>query len=103
MSIILKSPNDILLQIAVNFKKLRLNQKLTQEGLAKRSGVSWGSVKRFESSGQISLQSLLKIALVLDTLSEFEALGKLKENDFNALSLDEILEQKKKPKKGFLK
>jgi transcriptional regulator with XRE-family HTH domain len=44
----------------------RLDKNPTQEGLAKRSGVSLGSLKRFESSGHISLESLLKLALVLE-------------------------------------
>jgi transcriptional regulator with XRE-family HTH domain len=103
LSIILKTPHEILLQISANFKELRLEQKLTQEGLANRSGVSWGSVKRFESSGQISLQSLLKISLVLGALDQFEELGKQPETHQNSLSLDEILKQKKIPKKGSLK
>ncbi len=34
------------------------------------SGVSYGSVKRFESTGQISLLSLTKIAMALDIADE---------------------------------
>lgn len=43
----------------------RKTLKLSQEELAKRSGVSFCSVKRFENTGEISLTSLLKIAVVL--------------------------------------
>ena len=41
-----------------------------QEKLASMSGVSYGSVKRFESTGQISLLSLTKIAMALDIADE---------------------------------
>ena len=34
------------------------------------SGVSYGSIKRFESTGQISLLSLTKIASALDMADE---------------------------------
>ena len=34
--------------------------------LASISGVSYGSIKRFEATGQISLISLTKIAMALD-------------------------------------
>jgi len=44
----------------------------TQKELSSRSGVSLGSLKRFESYGQISLESLLKLALVLECLEDFE-------------------------------
>jgi len=38
------------------------------------SGVSYGSMKRFESSGEISLVSLLKVAIVLVCTDAFEQL-----------------------------
>ena len=53
------------------FKLRRKELKLTQKKLSTRSGVSYGSIRRFESSGDISLSSLLKIANAMDTLNEF--------------------------------
>ena len=38
--------------------------------LADLSGVSYGSIKRFETSGQISLLALTKIAMALDMADE---------------------------------
>ena len=103
MSVNLNTPHETLMQVAANFKELRLEQNLTQEGLAIRSGVSWGSIKRFESTGQISLQSLLKISLVLGALDQFEELGKQSASHQNLFTLDEILKKKKRRKKGSLK
>lgn len=62
--------NDIAQKIA----RLRKRKKITQKQLATRSGVSLGSLKRFEQSGEISLQSLTKIAIALDVENELEDL-----------------------------
>jgi hypothetical protein len=51
---------------------LRKQIGLTQAELAKRSGVSFGSIKRFELTGQISLESLLKSAQIFNRMSDFD-------------------------------
>ncbi len=53
---------------------LRKERNWTQQDLANKSGVSYGSVKRFERLGKISFESLLKIVEVLNRLDEFETL-----------------------------
>lgn len=75
----LKSPTDINMEIACRMRKKRKAQKLTQKTLAQRSGVSLGSVKRFEQLGEISLSSLVKIAFALDSEEDFDALFSRKE------------------------
>jgi transcriptional regulator with XRE-family HTH domain len=67
-----KVPSDILILTAQNVAALRKEQGWTQQDLAKKSDVSYGSIKRFERSGQISFESLLKIVESLKRLSEFE-------------------------------
>ena len=52
--------------LAKRIRNIRRRRKISQEELSRRSGVSYGSIKRFETSGQISLLSLTKIALALD-------------------------------------
>ena len=47
--------------------------------MAERSGVSFGSLKRFESTGKISLEFLLKLMHLLDRLNEFDQLLIIKE------------------------
>lgn len=85
----LKLPHEILGEIAAKAKGLRKSKKISQEELANQSGVSFGSVKRFERIGKISLESLLKIALVLDNLEPFEQLFLPTKN--LPRSLDEII------------
>ena len=70
----MKMPKELSRIIAANVRKRRKERKLSMQDLAEKSGVSYGSVKRFESSGEISLLSLLKIATVLDCADGFEAL-----------------------------
>jgi len=60
-----KTPKEIDNLIAQNIRSIRKRQKLSQEKLSEKSGVSLGSVKRFERSGEISLSSLTKIAIAL--------------------------------------
>lgn len=67
-----KVPSDILVLIAQNVVALRKEKGWTQQKLSEKSDVSYGSIKRFETSGQISLESLLKIVESLRRLSDFE-------------------------------
>nr|WP_037084559.1 helix-turn-helix transcriptional regulator [Rhizobium sp. CF122] len=55
-------------------KRRRIEQGLTQRELATRSDVSYGSLRLFEESGKISLESLVKIAFILEAEVEFEHL-----------------------------
>jgi len=67
-----KLPSDILRATAQKLVALRKEQGLTQQDLAEKSDVSYGSIKRFERSGKIAFESLLKIAEALGRLSEFD-------------------------------
>ena len=57
-------------------KAARKAKKFTQKQLSERTGVSYGSIRRFEQTGEISLLSLVKIANALDCLEDFNALFK---------------------------
>ena len=91
MSVLLKSMPEIAEKIAKRSQNKRLSLNLSQKTLAERSGVSYGTLKKFERSGKISLDSLLNIALVLDELENFEKLFAPKEL---SRSIDEILVDK---------
>ena len=67
-----KKPFDILKELAEKHRVLRKQAGLTQSELANRSGVSLGSLKRFELTGQIALESLLKLAHILHRIGDFE-------------------------------
>ena len=69
-----KTPNEIAKSLADKIKEHRKNLKISQEVLAQKCGVSLGSIKRFETKYEISLQSFIKIAIALDLDNDFENL-----------------------------
>ena len=75
-----KKPADWMLEMAKRHKMLRKQAGFTQSELARRSGVSLGSLKRFETSGQISMQSLFLLIDVLGRLEDFDTILKPIEN-----------------------
>ena len=70
----LKSPNDVNMEIAKRVRARRKEQNITQKQLSVYSDVSFGSIKRFERIGEISLSSLIKIAFALGLENDFELL-----------------------------
>jgi len=79
-----KNPADVMEEVALRHKKLRKQQNLSRQELAERSGVSAASIKRFETTGQISFESLLKLAHFFTRLEDFDTVFK------PAASLDDI-------------
>lgn len=65
---------EINMDLAGRMVKLRKRKKLTQKELSVKAGVSLGSLKRFEQSGEISLQSFTKLAIALEVEGELEGL-----------------------------
>lgn len=90
MSSIFMTPYDISLRIASNSKAKRLVLNLSQKTLAERAGVSLSVIKKFERTGKISLESLLKLALVLGCLGDFTDLFS-KIGSEKLMTLDEVL------------
>lgn len=74
------TPYEVGLNIAQRHRVLRKKLKISQKEMAERSGVSLGSLKRFERSGKISLESLLKLMHLLGRLNDFDHVLKEKEN-----------------------
>ena len=60
--------------LALRVRNIRKRRSISQEKLASISGVSYGSIKRFEATVQISLISLTKIAMALDMADELRNL-----------------------------
>ncbi len=64
-------------QLVEREKLRRKKMHLSQRDLANKSGVSYASIRRFESIGEISFNSLLKIANALDCLEDFNSIFKM--------------------------
>lgn len=82
-----KSPNDIAKQLVEKIKQQRKMLKISQVQLATKSGVSLGSIKRFELKYEISLNSLIKILIALNLEKDFENL--FTQKTYN--SIDEVI------------
>jgi len=88
------TPNDILSKLPKLLRQRRVNEGLTQNQLAEKSNVSLSVVCKFEQTGQISLESFIKLAFVLD-LTEAILQG-IEQKIQSSRSIDEILKSKAK-------
>ena len=91
ISINMITPQEMQKKIALAARTKRLELNLSQQTLSLRSGVSYGVLKKFERTGQVSLESLLKLALVLGAMDDFNAVF-APDAPENALSLDALIE-----------
>ena len=69
-----ETPEEINMIVANNVKNIRKRRGISQQKLSELTGVSYGSIKRFEITGNISLLSLTKIAVELDATDEIKSL-----------------------------
>ena len=67
-------PGEMASLLGSRTKLLRLQQGWKRTTLAERAGVTDASLKRFENTGQASLDLVLKVAMTLARLEEFDAL-----------------------------
>jgi len=74
MNTITQTPNNIAKILSDNVRACRKKRNLSMARLSELSGVSFGSIRRFEKTGEISLKSLIKLAIVLDCADEFTKL-----------------------------
>lgn len=82
-----KTWSEINTDIANRIIRFRKQKNFSQKELAAKSGVSLGSIKRFEQTGEISLQSLTKLAIALGIEDELDKLF----SDVPFSSIEEVL------------
>ena len=70
----LDNPDDIMMQVAENFRKRRVEKNITRQRIAELSGVPLSTVARFEQKGLIAFESLMKLAMALGYSSEIKNL-----------------------------
>ena len=74
MTFVWEPPEEINQKLAQRLKLLRKRRGISQLQLSDKSNVSYGSIKRFETTGQISLISLTKLCVALDCVDEIRQL-----------------------------
>jgi len=69
-----QTAEELDIEIAGKIQKIRKRKKISQSKLSKMCNVSYGSIKRFETTGNISLISLTKICIALDCADQLRNL-----------------------------
>lgn len=93
--IVVMTPTKAKIALAENMRERRLALNLTQAGLSERSGVALGTLRKFEQSGAISIDNLLKLMLVVGGLREIVEASAPVQKRF--LSIDDVLSGKTRP------
>lgn len=88
----LYTPAEIARELGKNAQSLRLSKNLSRKTLATLSGVSESSIKRFEYTGSITLESMILLATALDGLAPVMSLFKPAHPE----SIDELKNLKRK-------
>lgn len=70
----LQGPRDLARMLAGRIRALRLDRGWTQQETAERAGLAPATYRHFERTGQISLERLLKLAVVLDARGGLDGL-----------------------------
>ena len=86
-----ETSDEITMTVADNTRKLRKRFKISRQKLSELSGVSYGSIKRFEETGNISLLSLTKIAMALDVTEDIKNIF----SDVPYKSIQEVINEQK--------
>jgi HTH-type transcriptional regulator / antitoxin HipB len=89
----LKSPPEIGRLLAGRVRAMRLQRGWTQQELAERAGLTPATYRRFERTGRIALERLLRVAVVLDARGGFDQLFAMPA----AQSLAELAERTQSP------
>lgn len=69
-----KLPSEISAEVASRVRLRRKELKLTQVQMASKAGMSLASYKRFEQTGSIAFDSLVRIGLAQGRESDFDEL-----------------------------
>lgn len=86
------APGDVARTVAARARARRVALGLTQQDVADRSGVNIWTLRRFEASGRVAFDALIRVAVVLDAVEEFGSL--FPEPEFR--SLDEVIDRPKR-------
>ena len=70
----LETPPEMAARAAERFREIRKRKKITIRTLSEKSGVPYSTIRRFESTGEISFLSLIKIVSAMGEDHQINAL-----------------------------
>lgn len=83
----LQTPSEMAADTAKRFRTIRTSKKITIKALSEKSGVPYSTIRRFESTGEISFLSFVKIASAIDKDDEITGLF----SDTVPASIEEVI------------
>ena len=97
-ALVWETAEELDMKLAQRVRNIRRRRKISQEELSRMSGVSYGSVKRFEAPGKISLLSLTKLAMALDMADELRELF----TQVPYRNIQEVIDERKRNTTSFI-
>lgn len=92
--------NEITAELGLRLKAVRLSQSLTQADLADRAGVSVGTVKALEKTGQSSVASLARVVQALGLTDQLQSLFVLKVQSIAEMEQAQLATRQRAPRKA---
>ena len=100
MAFSLSTPAEILHTLGTRLREQRLAQALTQRELAQMAGLSLGTLRKLETDGQCSLETLVRAAQALGLLEALEDLFVLKRQSIAQMEqIDVVSRRQRAPRK----
>ncbi|WNC68009.1 helix-turn-helix transcriptional regulator [Thalassotalea nanhaiensis] len=84
----LYTPYDLQIELSQFVRKVRKNKKISIKSLSQKSGVPNSTIRKFESTGEISLRQFLMLYTELGDLSKMKMLTQMEDIP---KSIDEVL------------
>ena len=100
-SFVFDNSDDIMMHVAENFRKRRVEKNITRQRMAELSGVPLSTLARFEQKGLIAFESLIKLAMVLGYTSEIKDLFSAPK--FDTMEELDLIRQKSNDKRAYAK
>ena len=97
----LDNPDYIMIHVAENFRKRRVEKNITRQRISELSGVPLSTVARFEQKGLIAFESLIKLAMALGYTSEIKDLFSAPK--FDTMEELDLIRRKSNDKRAYIK
>ena len=89
---LLETPCEMAVHAAERFRNIRKRKKITIKALSGTSGVPYSTIRRFESTGEISFLSLVKIVSAIGEDDQITGLF----SDVVPASIEEVIRENRR-------
>lgn len=100
LDLVFSTIDEITAELGLRLKAVRLSQSLTQADLAEQAGVSVGTVKALEKTGQTSVASLVRVVRALGLTDQLQSLFVLKVQSIAEMEQAQLAKRRRAPRKA---